>query len=140
MSTWGSRMQAHWRHGWRLARQGGERVQRLAAQGGQKAREAGVNMARKVIGVQRSAGLEEFRAGWKMMQRSAAAAVGEREGRMPDAGWRAGYAATAEAEGILADPWAEAGTDDQAEAGEPGGQAAAELEAQADDPDLEAAQ
>jgi hypothetical protein len=100
MTTWGQQARRHWRRGWRLARQGGQQVSRVAARTAQQARDAGSALARQVIGAQRSAGLDQFRAGQKLMCRSAES-VTQRRGPQLDLHWSAGYQEVAASAGLL---------------------------------------
>lgn len=78
-------------NGWRSLRDGVAQVQRVISQAPSKAMASGKQMARKVLSIQRAAGLNE-----KLVQRSALSVVIDREPRHQSAGhtaWVAGYAA-----------------------------------------------
>jgi hypothetical protein len=87
-STWGRRA----RQFGRRARQAGQHMQRVASQAPEAARKAGRALARHVVSIQRSAGLETSRGGPKLMMRSYESAVGVHQGAGPSPHWQHGYA------------------------------------------------
>jgi hypothetical protein len=92
--TWRNRARRGGRRAWEFTRSSGVRVQRVVSQKAADARQAGAQLARKVIGAQLAAGLVSDRRGplqrespRDLMQRSAESVV------LPDGdrAWREGY-------------------------------------------------
>jgi hypothetical protein len=82
---------------WRRARQAQQHMQRVASQAPEAARKAGRALARHVISVQRSAGLDRKPKTARLMEQSYALTVGEHKGAEPSPDWVAGYAEQAAA-------------------------------------------
>src|SRR5450755_2465438 len=108
MTPWSRRARQYGRRGWSAARKAGRNIQRLASQAPDKARKAGQLLASKVIGIQRSAGMEDTQKGRRLMQRSAGSVAAQRgrepgsvtaqrKGPEPSADWQQGYADVAKA-------------------------------------------
>ena len=97
MTPWGRRARQFGRRGRAAAGRAGRNVQRLASQAPEKARKAGQLLASKVIGIQRSAGMEDTWKGRRLMQRSAESVAGPHAGPEPSAVWQQGYAEVATA-------------------------------------------
>jgi hypothetical protein len=100
--TWRNRARRGGRRAWEFTRSGGARVQRVVSQQAAQARLKGRDLARKVVGIQLSAGMESSWKGRRLMQRSAESAAadpatGKWKGPAPSADWREGYAAEAAA-------------------------------------------
>jgi hypothetical protein len=95
-TTWSQRARQLGRRarnaGAQMGRKSGQTMQRVASQAPEVARRAGRALARHVVSVQRSAGLDKSRAGQKLMEQSYQLTVGEHEAAEPSAEWVAGYA------------------------------------------------
>jgi len=76
----------------RRARRAGQHLQRVASQAPEAARKAGRALARHVVSIQRSAGLDKSWRTCHLMERSFWSVVGRREGAEPSPDWRRGYA------------------------------------------------
>jgi len=86
--TWGRRV----RHYGRRARRAGQRLQRVVSQAPEAARKAGRALARHVVSIQRSAGLDSRWRTRRLMERSLWSVVGDRKGLEPSGDWQQGYA------------------------------------------------
>jgi hypothetical protein len=80
-----------------MRRKTGQHLQRVASQAPEAARKAGRTLARHVISVQRSAGLDRKPKTARLMEQSYALTVGEHKGAEPSPDWVAGYAEQAAA-------------------------------------------
>jgi hypothetical protein len=88
--TWRSGARRGGRRAWEFTRSSGAWVQRVVSQKAADARQAGAQLARRVIGIQQSATLDR-----KLMLRSAELTLGDREGTEPNPAWQQGYASVA---------------------------------------------